>query len=109
MTAEQLEELLAASNHKKWIRGFNDYGNPVARLNHGGIYGTLVDGFKDEFDLLMLAPSLARRVIAAEKLVESLSDAVDAWDAHNKYGDMMQGHWVLDARDAITAYREASK
>jgi hypothetical protein len=35
------------------------------------------------------------------KAVEALRDAVDAWDNHNKTGDMMQGHWVTDARDML--------
>jgi hypothetical protein len=26
---------------------------------------------------------------------------VDAWDNHNKTGDMMQGHWVTDARATL--------
>jgi chromosome segregation ATPase len=35
------------------------------------------------------------------KAVEGLRDAVDAWDNHNKTGDMMQGHWVTDARTTL--------
>jgi hypothetical protein len=35
------------------------------------------------------------------KAVEALRDAVDAWDNHNKTGDMMQGHWVTDARATL--------
>jgi hypothetical protein len=35
------------------------------------------------------------------KAVEALRDAVDAWDNHNKTGDMMQGHWVTDARTTL--------
>jgi hypothetical protein len=35
------------------------------------------------------------------KAVEGLRDAVDAWDNHNKTGDMMQGHWVTDARATL--------
>jgi hypothetical protein len=26
---------------------------------------------------------------------------VDAWDNHNKTGDMMQGYWVTDARATL--------
>jgi hypothetical protein len=37
------------------------------------------------------------------KAVEGLRDAVDAWDNHNKTGDMMQGHWVTDARATLSA------
>jgi hypothetical protein len=35
------------------------------------------------------------------KAVEALRDAVYAWDNHNKTGDMMQGHWVTDARATL--------
>ncbi len=35
------------------------------------------------------------------KAVEALRDAVDAWDNHNKTGDMMQGYWVTDARTTM--------
>jgi chromosome segregation ATPase len=35
------------------------------------------------------------------KAVEGLRDAVDAWDNHNKTGDMMQGHWVDEARATL--------
>jgi len=35
------------------------------------------------------------------KAVEGLRDAVDAWDNHNKTGDMMQGYWVTDARATL--------
>jgi len=35
------------------------------------------------------------------KAVEALRDAVDAWDNHNKTGDMMQGHWVNEARATL--------
>jgi DNA repair exonuclease SbcCD ATPase subunit len=48
---------------------------------------------------------LCSQLIAAEdklaKAVEALRDAVDAWDNHNKTGDMMQGHWVTDARATL--------
>jgi hypothetical protein len=36
-----------------------------------------------------------------EKAVDGLRDAVDAWDNHDKTGDMMQGHWVTDARATL--------
>ena len=52
--------------------------------------------------------NLARRVIAAEKLVDALQDALDAWDTHNETGDMMQGYWAPDARAALAEY-EATK
>jgi hypothetical protein len=42
------------------------------------------------------------------KVVEALRDAVHAWDNHNKTGDMMQGHWVTDAR-AVLAEIEGEK
>jgi chromosome segregation ATPase len=35
------------------------------------------------------------------KAVEGLRDAVDAWDNHDKTGDMMQGYWVTDARATL--------
>jgi chromosome segregation ATPase len=38
------------------------------------------------------------------KAVEGLRDAVDAWDNHNKTGDMMQGHWVTDARSTLAEF-----
>ena len=112
MTDEQLEELLLSSGYEKWVRGFNDYGNPVARLNYGGIYGTSGDGFKEELDLIMLAPSLARRVIAAEKLCEAALQVIDNYgftsDGNDRYREVETGH-INDLDTALTAYREASK
>jgi chromosome segregation ATPase len=36
-----------------------------------------------------------------DKAVVALRDALDAWDNHNKTGDMMQGYWVDDARAVL--------
>jgi DNA repair exonuclease SbcCD ATPase subunit len=51
------------------------------------------------------AVKLMKKLTASEaklaKAVEALRDAVDAWDNHNKTGDMMHGHWVTDARATL--------
>ena len=36
-----------------------------------------------------------------DRLREALTDALDAWDTHNKHGDPMQGWWVHDAQAAL--------
>lgn len=82
MTAEQLEELLADLTHRSKFRR---------------------DSAHD--DLSYLAPSLARRVIAAEKLVDDAERVMhellvtDSWSSYE----------VNKLLSEITAYREASK
>lgn len=83
MTAEQLEELL----------GKLDNGHPL-------------DAGRAMDELFALAPSLARRVIAAEKLVEAL-EGFQECDC--KRHNCATCAWFSDADEAITAYREASK
>ena len=36
-----------------------------------------------------------------DRLREAVTDALYAWDDHNKHGDPMQGWWVSDAHDAL--------
>jgi septation ring formation regulator EzrA len=54
------------------------------------------------------AKLLADTQALLDKAVVALRDALDAWDNHNKTGDMMQGHWVDDAR-AVLAEIEGGK
>ena len=75
MTAEQLEELLAMLDN-----------------------GHTLDPGRAMDELACLAPELARKVIAADKLVEALDDALSQDD----------DHWAL-CRAAITAYHEAAQ
>jgi hypothetical protein len=37
----------------------------------------------------------------ADDLLAALEDALEAWEDHNKWGDMMDGAWASDARKAI--------
>lgn len=100
MTAEQLEELQYLL--KNALPDWCVYSEPEVGLNPGLFSGT--PGTPDfqpveplmfhELHLAALAPSLARRVIAAEKLVEALEN-VPLGD-----GPIAQ---------LVTAYREASK
>lgn len=76
MTAEQLEEILAA-----W-----DAGSECEGLQN-------------------LAPSLARRVIAAEKMAKLLEEGECPWiEDTNNYRE-----WWKERASALAAYREASK
>ena len=103
MTAEQLEELLGKVTQGEWR------ASPGHEQQNGQRYWQI----ENEYDAIMqnqfcwaqgsheanarliaLAPSLARRVIAAEKLVEALCEV--------PLGDGAIGQLV-------TAYREASK
>lgn len=81
MTAEQLEELLAL------------IGGPDDHLHFGA-----VEKLKE------ISTSLARRVIAAEKLVEAGSKLASAAE----YGFVTETH-ISDWDKAEKAYREASK
>lgn len=88
MTAEQLEELLNLLNSP--YEGRSDA----------------------EFQLKQLGPSLARKVIAAEKLVEALSGIIEVGKTgyHSISGDWLVSRKLMTAAsNALTAYREASK
>ena len=50
-----------------------------------------------------LSRDMYKTKLLLAKTVEGLRDAVYAWDNHNKTGDMMQGHWVTDARATLSA------
>ena len=39
--------------------------------------------------------------VERDRLREALTDALAAWDDHNKHGDPMLGWWVHDARAAL--------
>jgi hypothetical protein len=48
-----------------------------------------------------LSRDMYKTKLLLAKAVEALRDAVDAWDNHDKTGDMMQGYWVTDARATL--------
>lgn len=132
MTAEQLEELLGKVTQGEWEVVAPPDGIWPPRVFSGSLIICMVDNSdadqdekQDNATLIAIAPSLARRVIAAEKLVEALEGI-----AKTKYG--LQGimedyegeeyerkakeyyasltsRYERSARDALTAYREASK
>ena len=116
MTAEQLEELMGKVTQGEWKR----YGSSVKAngscdtvscsvlIGLAHVHDTeqyddegrcfMLSGSRDEnATLIALAPSLARRVIAAEKLVREVR--------HYTYGNAP----LHSLRSALTAYREASK
>jgi hypothetical protein len=59
--------------------------------------------YRDAYDRMGRIGTEAYRDLEVKlaKAVEGLRDAVDAWDNHNKTGDMMQGHWVTNARTTL--------
>lgn len=93
MTAEQLEELLgkamqikAAETYEKIMNAFP--GPPIVEY------------------LCRENAHLTRRVSAADRLVEAVSALIERDIAHvGPYA----GQRVISAREALTAYREASK
>lgn len=107
MTAEQLEELLAKVTHRDWEYDVDD--DDGIHVVHARVYGPYVHISTSEpklrendMRLIALDPSLARRVIAAEGLVEALEECMPeiqdhAYDAYNILPPL------------ITAYREAIK
>lgn len=123
VNAKEIEDLLGKVTQGEWgvTPPENEYLTTATRGNLGEIYadGRTVCSFgygEDESHynacgeppsvhdatLIALAPSLARRVVAAEKLVEAL-------DQHLQKGDS-----IMDADEKIidhliAAYREASK
>lgn len=115
MNAEQLEELLGKVTPEPWNVSTPVDGAPEFRVIQHGEHGhsdcgryfcTSGQTSADDAALIALAPSLARRVIAAEKLVEAL----DMFVIHYPRGinpDLDDA--ASNARSAITAYREASK
>lgn len=136
MTAEQLEELLGKVTQGEWdVQGdtlqdteeFYIYADKVVDgytpiIAEGLGAGDYMKGSGEAYynaTLIALAPSLARRVLAAEKLVEALgtvrdyvSDAKDGalfYDNGDSVSYTMASE-DLDRIDAsLTSYREASK
>lgn len=128
MTAEQLEGLLEKVTQGEWatqqtvIHG-KSYGglwveckDPdqlICLSGSGGAksYTRCIVGTQDHDDsdanaaLIALAPSLARRVICAEKLVEALDNLREL--VTQDIGKQLEAEAELDA--TLTAYREASK
>lgn len=99
MTAEQLEELLGKVTPDWCVYSELDVGlMPSLFAGQIGVTGFGPLEPLQGYDLMLaaLAPSLARRVLAAEKLVEAIYD--DASD-----------QWWTNVHKAATAYHEASK
>lgn len=88
MTAQELEKLLAEVTPGEWIVGL--YGELTAVVRDGrlvassGGYSDGREGTRAEnianASLIAMAPTLARRVIAAEKLAEALQTSKDYVD-----------------------------
>ncbi len=118
MTAEQLEELLGKVTPGPWWTDARYDGREMgcsiiaARTDCGPLPGNPTRGMvawssaicntdarrcESNATLIALAPSLARRVIAAEKLVREVR--------HYTYGNAP----LHSLRSALTAYLEASK
>ena len=113
MTAEQLEELLGKVTPEPWNVSTPVDGAPEFRVIQHGEYGhsdcgryfcTSGQTSADDAALIALAPSLARRVLAAEKLVEAAERVLLA-----KPGSFADAEYRLDLDISISAYREASK
>jgi len=109
MTGADLEKLLADATPGEWsLHGpvYNrtvgaDEVNRICFLAHG-------NGLNDDRDianarLIALAPTLARRVIAAEKLAEALRDAVAGVDGASM--DLLAA-W-LRTKDALATWEAA--
>jgi hypothetical protein len=92
MTAEQLEELLGKVSQGDWRKASD--GVHIIAHNPFVCSAALSKNIKADTRLIALAPSLARRVLAAEKLVEALEE-------------LPLGDGPL--AQLVTAYREASK
>lgn len=92
MTTQELEKLLAEVTQGEWYTNTNDYGTSNTGGAYVGVYSE--DGatithvlcrdkagtggshpYAPNARLIAMAPTLARRVIAAEKLVEALREA----------------------------------
>jgi hypothetical protein len=110
MTAEQLEELLGKVTQGEWRKGttLNDLDEVATSImKPKGEVICVVDEDTEENEangrLIALAPSLARKVIAAERMAEALKDLIDYC------GSSQMGCSTWDEEAALTAYREASK
>lgn len=99
MFAKQLEDLLGKVTRWWEIGAFGSTGHVVIDNNQNPICVCLNDDEDDTHaTLIALSPSLARRVVAAEKLAEALDNALSQDD----------DHWAL-CRAALAAYHEAIK
>lgn len=113
MTAEQIEELLGKVTQGEWaITGQPDKVCAEGYTKQGAAKVIVEVREKawmqasEQFanaTLISLAPSFARRVIAAEKLVKATDDLLNDIFGGKECVD------ISDAEDALTAYREASK
>lgn len=106
MTAEQLEELLGKVTPGEWVDDDTHSlfsGRKLVCIvadEESNNYGGNFESGEAESNLILiaLAPALARRVVAAEKLVERIDEILD----YNR------APWYA-VHEALTAYREASK
>lgn len=111
MTAEQLEELLGKVTPGEWEEVTPDGGIWPPRVFSGTKIVCMVDNSDVVHEerhanatLIAMAPDLARRVIAAERLVEAAERVLLA-----RPGSLSDAEYRLDLDTALTAYREASK
>lgn len=104
MTAEQLEELLGKAHPDGWLWTIS--GDERVFLDEGILGKTA----RAQSKLRDMAPSLARRVIAAEKLVEALEQAAEELMDYSEFtGNSYETSKSNAAKMALTAYREACK
>lgn len=113
MTAEQLEELLGKVTQGEWVSTEGDNTLSVV-VKVSGIAEAMAIR-----KLMTSAPSLARRVIAGEKMANALEilGTTACFGRGDALGKRLSGSTIgreilsrmLFAQDALTAYREAIK
>ena len=108
MTAEQLEELLGKVTQGEWRVAYergatNIYAGRESIMGDETYYPWVPENLND-WELIALAPSLARKVIAAEKLVEAATRLDDEY-CGQIYGPALCS--IESLRAAISEYEAA--
>lgn len=99
MTAEELQKLLNVATPGPWLATYSNYGEEIwfggegcgmwevgpAYLGGNGNATALKATMDADARLIALAPTLARKVIAAENLVEALQVARDNEDIEGMF------------------------
>lgn len=114
LSAERLEELLGKVTQNKWFRVRQSvYTFDHNKYENNGLVDIAQCETKENATLIALAPYLARRVLAAERIIRAYDELLATVEGECPSlldpcsgGSDVLCNLVLDADAALTAYRE---